>query len=569
MATATVSQVQALYVGYLGRAGDQAGLDFWLDAIRNDVSTLESVALGFTLSEEYQGLYGGLPVEEFVATVYRNVLGRDPDEEGLAFWVNEIGNGVISADTLVASMINSLGEVDQRTIDNKIFVANTYTVAAGDNYTPAAGARIVADVSSDPASVSAALEMLEDGSLPGAVPGLALFNAIAAAEAELAGYGEQLATDFPDWDADDSGEVSLTEAQGALDSAIAARAAIGGGETTNVLAARLDTAEANYANARAAAVAQQGGNQAVTEYEAAVEASLALEENDPADEAAAQAGFNAAIGSSATVSYASLDALTAAAVTDYATLYAALSDPATASAERADLVEAVSGLSFGQQVAALAANDLAITEADAAVTATEGAVAALGSAGTSYLATSQARIVAMDLLEDAQEADAAVAAIQPIVDQFSSLDRAVDTAETAFSTYLAANPNVNYDELDDGAAAGSTGNDVFVFAEAPTTADFAIANFGAQGNDSLVIGGAFAYNEGATSAGDNNVSEFFIVQGAAGAQIVIETTPFASSSVTAGTNGSITASPDAAVITLTGVSADELQFSNGVISHVA
>lgn len=33
------------------------------------------------------------------------------------------------------------------------------------------------------------------------------------------------------------------------------------------------------------------------------------------------------------------------------------------------------------------------------------------------------------------------------------------------------------------------------------------------------------------------------------------------------TDGTVTASPNAAVITLTGMNADELQFSNGVISH--
>jgi len=45
------------------------------------------------------------------------------------------------------------------------------------------------------------------------------------------------------------------------------------------------------------------------------------------------------------------------------------------------------------------------------------------------------------------EADAQIAEIKPVVDQYASLDRAIDTAEASFASYLAANPEVNYDPL--------------------------------------------------------------------------------------------------------------------------
>ena len=493
MATATVSQVQALYVGYLGRAGDQDGLNFWLNAIRTDVSTLESVALGFTLSQEYQGLYGELGTPELVAAVYQNVLGREAEGDGLAFWINEIESGVITADTLVASMINSLGEIDQRTIDNKIFVANVYTAAAGDDYNPAAGARIIANVNADPVSVSTALKQLEDGSLPGLVPGLALFNALAAAKAELAGYATQLADDYPEWDTGEDGSISLAEAQAALSDAKDARAEIGGGEPSNVLAARLDTAEANYATARTAAVALTGGEEAVTAYDEAVAEYLALESDEEDD----------------------------------------------------------------------------IEAALAKVETTETAVRALGDAGVTYVGASEARVEALQTLRDAQEAEATIGIIEGIISQYQSLERAVETAGTALETYLSANPAVSYIELQGDDVAATSGNDVFVFAEALNSDDFAIAGFGSQGNDNLVLGNTFTFNSGAVGTGDNNTFEYFIVQSEAGAQVIIETKAFGSTSVTAATDGTITASPEAAVITLTGVSAEDLQVSNGVISLTA
>lgn len=151
MATTLASQVQELYIGYLGRAADKAGLDFWVKAIENGTSTLESVALGFTLSAEYKAAYEGLTTTQLVAKVYQNVLGRVADADGLGFWVGEINKGVVKADTLVKSMINSLGAIDQLNMDNKVQAANTYTTTAGDKYDLAAAkAAIGASTSNNP-----------------------------------------------------------------------------------------------------------------------------------------------------------------------------------------------------------------------------------------------------------------------------------------------------------------------------------------------------------------------------------------------------------------------------------
>lgn len=133
MAT-TANQVQALYIGYMGRAADQDGLNFWTNAINTGVSTLESAALGFTLSPEYQSLYAGLTTSQLVAAVYQNVLGRAADESGLKFWVNEVNTGYATSSNLVLKMINSMGAVDQLTLDNRVAAGNAYTTAHPTDY---------------------------------------------------------------------------------------------------------------------------------------------------------------------------------------------------------------------------------------------------------------------------------------------------------------------------------------------------------------------------------------------------------------------------------------------------
>lgn len=181
MATTIASQVQALYVGYLGRAADQAGLDFWTNAITAGTSTIESVALGFTLSAEYTALYAGKTNEELAAAIYENVLGRAADADGLAFWVGEIANGTVAADTLLAAMLNSLGAVDQQVIDNKVFVANAYSAAAGADYDAEVGASILEGVDGTAASVAAALASVPAMNTAGLTAALATLKAASTA----------------------------------------------------------------------------------------------------------------------------------------------------------------------------------------------------------------------------------------------------------------------------------------------------------------------------------------------------------------------------------------------------
>ena len=70
--------------------GDTGGLGYWIDAIDNGMDMVE-VGARFIDSTEFKGLYGTNPQdEEFITSVYRNVLGREPDAGGLEWWLNEM-----------------------------------------------------------------------------------------------------------------------------------------------------------------------------------------------------------------------------------------------------------------------------------------------------------------------------------------------------------------------------------------------------------------------------------------------------------------------------------------------
>lgn len=73
--------VKSLYQGILGREGEQTGIDFWVDKLKNG-STIADIMPGFTKSEEYK--------QKQVTDLFQNVLGRTPEKEGLDFWSNAL-----------------------------------------------------------------------------------------------------------------------------------------------------------------------------------------------------------------------------------------------------------------------------------------------------------------------------------------------------------------------------------------------------------------------------------------------------------------------------------------------
>ena len=87
-------QVYRLYQAAFDRTPDTAGLSDWLRGMDTGM-TLQKVATGFIGSAEFQGLYGTNPTDAaFVDLLYQNVLNRDPDAGGEAYWLDELDRGM-------------------------------------------------------------------------------------------------------------------------------------------------------------------------------------------------------------------------------------------------------------------------------------------------------------------------------------------------------------------------------------------------------------------------------------------------------------------------------------------
>jgi hypothetical protein len=96
-------QAYRLYQAAFARTPDAAGLKYQINAIDTALS-LQQVAGNFIASPEFQGRYGSpstVTNAEFVALLYNNVLGRDPDQAGYDYHTANLAAGLARAQLLV------------------------------------------------------------------------------------------------------------------------------------------------------------------------------------------------------------------------------------------------------------------------------------------------------------------------------------------------------------------------------------------------------------------------------------------------------------------------------------
>lgn len=94
-----------MYIAYFDRAPDAIGLYFWATAFANGTS-LDEMARLFLDQDETRAAYPeGSTATKFAMSVYSNVLGRLPDQEGFSFWVNLLDSGKVARDGFILEVL--------------------------------------------------------------------------------------------------------------------------------------------------------------------------------------------------------------------------------------------------------------------------------------------------------------------------------------------------------------------------------------------------------------------------------------------------------------------------------
>lgn len=94
-------QIVRLYRAVFGRAPDSGGFDYWTGEYRGGTS-LSAIADSFTASPEWRQRSGdGLSNDAYVGALYRNVLDRDGDPEGVRYWIGLLDGGTSRTSVLL------------------------------------------------------------------------------------------------------------------------------------------------------------------------------------------------------------------------------------------------------------------------------------------------------------------------------------------------------------------------------------------------------------------------------------------------------------------------------------
>ncbi len=137
--TATLPRAQLLeltdlYIASFDRAPDALGLMYWGSRLKDGMS-IADIAESFFMQPEMVATYApGQSDRDFFATVYENVLGRTPDDAGLAYWTGELGADRISRDVSLLSVLSGAqGMSDAGYLSNKEAVGIHFALEQGLN----------------------------------------------------------------------------------------------------------------------------------------------------------------------------------------------------------------------------------------------------------------------------------------------------------------------------------------------------------------------------------------------------------------------------------------------------
>lgn len=96
-----------LYRAAFAREPDLPGLGYWIDAFDLGASSLDA-ATGFLDSAEFAQLYGSAPDnEEYLRALYLNVLEREPDAAGVAYWAPLLDDGLTTRAQMLVDFADS------------------------------------------------------------------------------------------------------------------------------------------------------------------------------------------------------------------------------------------------------------------------------------------------------------------------------------------------------------------------------------------------------------------------------------------------------------------------------
>lgn len=137
-----IAKIIQLYQAYFNRAPEQNGFNYWVNELLSGKITFENMVRSFSEQQEFEREYGGLSIPDTVEKLYQNVLGRESEPAGKAYWVRQLEEGKVDlpkvfelftlSEENVKNTKEIVAEVSQQFIQDAGYDLNA-TISVDDN----------------------------------------------------------------------------------------------------------------------------------------------------------------------------------------------------------------------------------------------------------------------------------------------------------------------------------------------------------------------------------------------------------------------------------------------------
>jgi hypothetical protein len=117
------NRITTAYQTYLGRGPDVDGLAYWVNRMQQGL-TDEQLEAGFIGSTEYIQNHGGTG-SAWVVGMYHDLLGRSPDAAGLAYWLDQLKQGAAPSSIAYGFAASAEREGQRVTVDYQQYLGRT------------------------------------------------------------------------------------------------------------------------------------------------------------------------------------------------------------------------------------------------------------------------------------------------------------------------------------------------------------------------------------------------------------------------------------------------------------
>jgi hypothetical protein len=122
-----MASIQGVYVALFGRPADPTGLAYFNAATQNGANLTAIGDLASTA--EYKTRFENQNNAQIVASIYQSLFNRDPDADGLNFFVNALNTGSLNINNIAIAILDGAQGSDKTIVDAKIASANAFTTA--------------------------------------------------------------------------------------------------------------------------------------------------------------------------------------------------------------------------------------------------------------------------------------------------------------------------------------------------------------------------------------------------------------------------------------------------------